>query len=79
MSMKHLREIAEESGVDLDAEFATSNEKPILVDGYPEPISTWYQENDIWKPWKAFIKGHGTFSGWSAMEAALAAASHATA
>lgn len=75
----HIREIAEESGVDLDEENATSCERSIIVPGYPHPIETWYQESAIWQPWRAFIKGYGTYSGWSAQEAALAAASAANA
>lgn len=73
----HLREIAEESGYDLDEEMAVSSEREITVPGYPHPIETWYQESATWQPFRAFIKGHGTFYGWTAEEAAIAAATAA--
>ena len=75
----HLKEIAEESGIDLDEEFATSSEKEIMVDGYPRPIQTWYQECEHYEPYYAFIPGLGSFRAWTPEEAAQAAAKAAAA
>lgn len=65
----HLMEIAEESGIDLVEESATSNENEVRLPGLP-PIVTFYQEAATWRPWKAFLAGVGTYSHWSAEEAA---------
>ena len=59
----HIRDIADESGIDLDAETAVSCEA--TVGG----IETWYQESAIWRPWRAFKAGVGTYSGWTREEA----------
>ncbi len=73
-SITHLEEIAAESGIDLDEEFAISHERDIHLPGCPHRIESWYQESATWKPWQAFIQGIGTRSGWSAEEAAEAVA-----
>lgn len=59
---KHIREIAEESGVDYIS--YRSHETKGVIDGVEYEI--WYDE-DSSSPfaWKAFIKGYGTSSGLS--------------
>jgi len=63
---QHLREIAEESGIDHLS--YSSCEKTVKANG--QEIETWYDE-DSSSPyaWKAFIKGVGTKSGLSREEA----------
>lgn len=76
-TIDHIAEIATESGVDLDEEFATSNHNHINISTYPNPIETWYQESACWEPYRAWIKGVGIASGNSAVEAAENAAKKA--
>lgn len=76
----HLREIAEESGLDYDAETATSREGHATLPGTDHLAETFYQESATWQPWRAFLAGVGTGSGWDATEALadLAAMTQAT-
>ena len=73
---KHIEEIAFESGIDLEEESAVSHEERHTLADLP-PIETWYQESGVWEPWKAFLAGVGTRSGWSAEEAAQSVAEFA--
>lgn len=64
---KHLKEIAEESGVELESYF--SNQETENFGDYT--IESWYDENanSAWSAWQAFSKGIGTFSRPSREEA----------
>lgn len=75
----HLREIAEESGLDYDEEMATSHEGHATIPGTDHIAKTWYQEADCWQPWRAWIAGVGSGYGWDVNEALqdLATKTHA--
>ena len=73
---KHIEETAFESGIDLEEESTVSHEETRTFADLP-PIETWYEEREIWQPWKAFLAGIGTRSGWSAEEAAQSVAKSA--
>lgn len=65
----HLREIAEESGLDYDEEMATSHEGHATIPGTDHIADTWYQEAADWQPWRAFLAGVGTCQGHDLNEA----------
>jgi hypothetical protein len=67
MGCQHLRDIAEESG--MEWEVVWSNEQTETIQGHT--IETWYNEsaNSPWHAWGAFCKGYGSRTAPSKEEA----------
>jgi hypothetical protein len=62
--LTHIREIAEESGFDLDEVMATS-----CTQVHPDGAESWYREAAIFYPWSAWKAGLGEARGRSREEA----------
>ncbi len=69
---QHLRDIAEESGIDWIAYHSNEEVSAITIDDFGTvTIDTWYNEDcgSPWSAWGAFCRGYGSAHGASREEA----------
>ena len=65
----HLREIAEESGLDLDEALCQTHRALHPIPGTDQVAETYWQQSAIFQPIRAFLLGVGEASGWDVEDA----------